>query len=67
MYEGRRYTYKWVGFLTLVYFCVGISELVSNPDLQLYAAGTTLSSTLLFLATVYYAKYLGLQETNSQT
>ena len=57
----RRYTYKWIGFLTLVYFCIGISELVSNPELKLYALGTTLSSTILFLATVYYARFLAVR------
>lgn len=56
----RRYTYKWIGFLALLYFCIGISELVSNPELRLYALATTIASTLLFLASIYYARYLGL-------
>jgi uncharacterized membrane protein len=58
---GRRYTYKWVGFLTLLYFCIGISELVSNPQLRLYGLGTTVASTLLFLSSIYYARYLRLR------
>ncbi len=62
LWQGRRYTYKWVGFLTLLYFCIGISELVSNPELEIYALGTTISSTVLFLASVYYAKFLGIQQ-----
>lgn len=61
LYRGRRYTYKWIGFLTLLYFCVGISELVSNPALRVYGFGTTLSSLGLFLSGIYYARYLGLQ------
>lgn len=61
----RRYTYKWIGFLTMFYFCVGISELVSNPALRVYGFGTTISSTLLFFATIYFARYLGLQARNS--
>lgn len=61
LFGDKRYTYKWIGFLTLLYFCIGISELVSNPDLRVYALGTTISSTLLFLASIYYARYLGLQ------
>ncbi|MEM7562038.1 MAG: DUF2069 domain-containing protein [Pseudomonadota bacterium] len=65
--KGKRYTYKWIGFLTLAYFCIGISELVSNPELKVYAAGTTLSSTVLFLTTVYYARYLGLQKADAKT
>ena len=60
----RRYTYKWIGFLALIYFCVGISELVSNPELRFYGFGTTISSTLLFLASIYYARYLGLRDQN---
>jgi uncharacterized membrane protein len=58
---GQRYTYKWIGFLTLIYFCIGISELVSNPELRFYGFATTASSMLLFLASIYYARYLGLQ------
>lgn len=56
--KDQRYTWRWTGFMTLVYFCVGISELVSNPQLRLYGFGTTISSTLLFLSSIYYARYL---------
>ena len=59
---GKRYTYQWIGFPMLVYFCVGISELATNPQLRVYGLGTTLSSTILFLASIYYARYLGLRE-----
>ena len=55
---SRRYTYKWIGFLTLVYFCVGISELVSNPQLQVYAVLTILFSIVLFISSIYYSRYL---------
>jgi uncharacterized membrane protein len=60
--NDQRYTYKWVGFMTLIYFCVGISELVSNPQIRIYGFGTTLCSTLLYLSSIYYARYLGLRE-----
>jgi uncharacterized membrane protein len=56
----RLYTYKWVGFLALFYFCVGISELVTNPDLMAYAYATTLLSMLLFIASIYYTRFLRL-------
>jgi len=56
--KNQRYTYRWIGFMTMVYFCVGISELVSNPQLRLYGFCTTISSTLLFLSSIYYARYL---------
>ena len=60
--RDQRYTYKWIGFLTLVYFCIGISELVANPELRPYALGTTVASTLLFLSSIYYARFLGLRD-----
>jgi uncharacterized membrane protein len=59
--SNQRYTYKWIGFLTLLYFCIGISELFSNPQLRSYGVGTSVASMLLFLASIYYARYLGLQ------
>ena len=62
--SDRRYTYKWIGFMTLIYFCIGISELVSNPQLRVYGLGTTIGSTMLFLSTIYYARYLGLRAQN---
>jgi len=58
MIGNRRYTYKWIGFLTLFYFCLGISELVANPELKTYAFLTTLFSVALFISSIYYARYL---------
>ena len=60
--KDRLYTYKWAGFLTLFYFCLGISELVSNPDLKIYAYLTTLLSTTLFIGDIYYTRYLSLTQ-----
>ena len=60
MLVNRLYTYKWIGFLALFYFCVGISELVSNPALQLYASLTTMLSIVLFIASIYYTRFLRL-------
>ena len=62
LFGDRRYTYKWIGFLMLIYLCIGISELASNPDLRYYGLGTTLASLALFLASIYYARYLGLKQ-----
>lgn len=59
--NNRLYTYRWIGYMTLVYLCVGISVLASTPLLRAYGFGTTISSTLLFLASIYYARYLGQQ------
>ena len=55
---SRHYTYKWIGFLTLFYFCVGISELVSNPELKIYALLTSFFSMVLFISSIYYTRYL---------
>ena len=57
----RLYTYRWSGFLTLVYLCIGISELVVNPGLRLYAFATVLSSLSLFLSTIYRARALAIR------
>jgi uncharacterized membrane protein len=56
--SDRLYTYKWIGFLCLFYFSVGISELVSNPELKIYAYLTTIFSTVLFVSSIYYSRYL---------
>jgi uncharacterized membrane protein len=61
LFSTQRYTYKWIGFMTLFYFCVGVSELVSNPALRAYGFGTTIFSTMLFLSSIYFARYLGTQ------
>jgi uncharacterized membrane protein len=60
--SGRRYTYKWVGFLALFYICVGISELISNPQLKVYALLTILFSIALFISSIYYARYLNVTD-----
>jgi uncharacterized membrane protein len=61
------YTYRWAGFLTLFYFCIGISELFSSPELNTYALLTSVFSTFLFLACIYYARYLAMIKQQSQT
>ena len=55
---NRRYTYKWVGFLTMLYIAIGTSESFSNPDLRLYGALTLAFSCLLFVSSIYYSRYL---------
>jgi uncharacterized membrane protein len=54
----RRYTYKWIGFLTLFYMGIGISESFSNPELRSYSLLTIFFSTALFISSVYYSRYL---------
>ncbi len=59
LWRGRLYTYRWVGFVALFYFCLGIAELVANPALRGYAYATTIASIGLFFGSIYYARYLG--------
>ena len=61
------YTYKWAGFLTLFYFCIGISELVSNPEVRVYAYLTTGLSIILFISVIYYTRWLRLQQPGSNS
>ena len=63
--SNNLYTYKWTGFLTLLYFCIGISELVSNPQLRLYAYITTTLSTILFVSVIYYSRWLGIRQSGT--
>ena len=58
----RRYTYKWVGFLTLLYFSIGVSESFANPALRTYSVLSILFSCLLFIGSVYYSRYLRMHE-----
>jgi uncharacterized membrane protein len=58
----NRYTYKWLGFLTFLYFCVGVSEAFANPELRIYGSLTVLLSCLLFVSSIYYSRYLRIHE-----
>lgn len=60
LWRGRRYTYRWVGFVALLYFCIGFGELAANPALRVYGAVTAVASIGLFLASIYYARLLGI-------
>lgn len=54
----RRYTFKWIGFLTMLYIAVGISESFSTPELRLYGILTLCFSSLLFISSIYYSRFL---------
>lgn len=56
--KDRLYTYKWFGFVTLIYFCIGVSELVANPPLRIYSVVTLVGSVVLLFSSIYYVRYL---------
>ena len=58
----KLYTYRWTGFLTMLYFIIGVSEAFSNPQLRIYAVLTLCFSTALFISSIYYSRYLSLQQ-----
>ncbi len=56
--KDRLYTFKWVGFLCLAYFMIGVSESFSNPDLRVYSILNILLSLGLFFSSIYYSRFL---------
>lgn len=56
--SSNRYTFKWTGFVTLIYFSIGVSETFANPDLRLYGTLNLLFSCILFISSIYYSRYL---------
>ena len=65
LWRDKLYTYRWVGFLMLIYLCVGISEWVASPALGFYGLATAGCSIALFLASIYHARNLRLQQNQS--
>lgn len=63
MIRERLYTYRWTGFLTMMYFLIGVSESFTNPDLRIYGVLTLVFSISLFLSSIYYSRYLGIRRT----
>ncbi|MDJ0832657.1 MAG: DUF2069 domain-containing protein [Gammaproteobacteria bacterium] len=64
---NRHYTFKWTGFLTLLYFCIGVSEAFVNPEHRLYSSLTLLFSCLLFFTSIYYSRYLRLSKAKADS
>jgi len=58
LWQNRIYTYKWSGFLTLLYFSIGISESFAHPAIRFYSAVNVIGSGLLFVGCIYYTRYL---------
>ena len=55
---GRLYTFKWIGFVTLFYVAIGISESFTTPQLRIYGILTLVFSCSLFISSIYYSRYL---------
>jgi uncharacterized membrane protein len=58
LFKDKLYTYRWTGFLTMLYFIIGVSETFSNPHLRVYGVLTLCFSATLFLGSIYYSRYL---------
>lgn len=63
MLKNRRYTFKWAGFLSMLYFCIGVSESFANDNLRLYGSLTLVLSIVFFFSTIYYSRFLKSQPT----
>lgn len=59
MLAGRSYTYAWNSLLLLLYLCLGITEVLSNPPEQLYALTVVLLTGLTFVSSQLYVRGLG--------
>jgi uncharacterized membrane protein len=62
--KDRLYTYRWTGFLTMLYFIIGVSEAFSNSDLRIYGVLTLCLTLALFLSSMYYSRYLSVHPTS---
>jgi uncharacterized membrane protein len=58
MLKDRLYTYKWIGFLCLLYFMIGVSESFSDSQLRSYSILCISFSLGLFFSSIYYTRYL---------
>ena len=61
--KDKLYTYRWTGFLTMLYFIIGVSETFSNSDLRIYGVLTLCFTLTLFLSSMYYSRYLSANRT----
>lgn len=54
---GWPYTHAWLSMLSLLYFTHGVVETWSNSAERLYAGLEVVCSVLLFLGSMFYARY----------
>lgn len=55
--HGKPYTHAWTSMLTLLYFTHGVIEAWSNNAERGYALLEVFFSVLLFLGSMFYARY----------
>ncbi len=58
LWRDRRYTWKWSGFLPMLYFSIGVSEAFADTGTRFYGMINIIVSGVLFLACIYYSRYL---------
>ncbi len=55
--RGKRYTYVWTSYLSLIYFAHGIGEAYTLPDERWYAVTEILFSIMLFAGALIYVRF----------
>ena len=58
MLRDRLYTYKWLGFLCMLYFMIGVSESFTGGHLRVYSIVCSGLAVSLFFSSIYYTRYL---------
>ncbi|MCK4950193.1 MAG: DUF2069 domain-containing protein, partial [Gammaproteobacteria bacterium] len=54
--RGKRYTYVWTSYLSMIYFAHGIGEAYTLPDERWYAITEILLSIMLFAGALIYVR-----------
>lgn len=54
--RGKRYTYVWTSYLSLIYFAHGIGEVYTLPGERWYAVTEILLSIMLFAGALIYVR-----------
>ncbi|WKE66880.1 DUF2069 domain-containing protein [Gallaecimonas kandeliae] len=59
MLKGNPYTYAWANFILMLYLAHGLTLLWTNPEERLLAAMELLLVALMFIGSVFYARWRG--------
>ncbi|MDX1497999.1 MAG: DUF2069 domain-containing protein [Salinisphaeraceae bacterium] len=66
MLRGRSYSFAWNSLVLMLYLLLGITELLSNPDEQVYALAVLMFTALCFIASQLYVRARGSRSRNSK-